>query len=75
MLDDREREKLLTSINLVDLVTEDTPCKKTNGDHAWFNCPFHQEKTPSFAVRISRQSYHCFGCGKSGDAIKDKVNS
>ena len=69
MLDDREREKVLTSINLVDLVTEDTPCKKTHGDHAWFNCPFHQEKTPSFAVRISRQSYHCFGCGKSGDAI------
>lgn len=69
MLDDRERDKVLSAINLVDLVAEDTPCKKTQGDHAWFRCPFHQEKTPSFTVRISRQTYHCFGCGKSGDAI------
>lgn len=30
-------------------------------------CPFHQEKTPSFVVYSESQSYHCFGCGKSGD--------
>ncbi len=33
-------------------------------------CPFHNEKTPSFHVNIVKQSYKCFGCGKSGDAIK-----
>ncbi|MCO4773308.1 MAG: DNA primase, partial [Deltaproteobacteria bacterium] len=32
-------------------------------------CPFHNEKTPSFHVNEDRKNFHCFGCGKSGDAI------
>ena len=35
----------------------------------WACCPFHHEKTPSFAVNAADKYYHCFGCGVSGDVI------
>ena len=36
----------------------------------WACCPFHFEKTASFAINEYEQYYHCFGCGASGDVIK-----
>lgn len=40
------------------------------GANYWACCPFHHEKTPSFAINEPDQFYHCFGCGESGDVIK-----
>ncbi len=39
------------------------------GYQYWACCPFHHEKTPSFAINSADKYYHCFGCGKSGDVI------
>ncbi len=38
------------------------------------NCPFHQEKTPSFSVHPGQQFYYCFGCGASGDVFSFMMN-
>jgi hypothetical protein len=46
------------------------------GEGKWVMlCPFHNERTPSFNVDGTKQRYHCFGCGASGDVIDFLVNS
>ena len=60
----RIREKT----DLIALISEFIPLKKT-GRNFKANCPFHNEKTPSFVVSPERQIWHCFGCGKGGDAF------
>ena len=42
---------------------------KKSGQNFTGLCPFHGEKTPSFAVHPVKQIYHCFGCGKGGDVF------
>lgn len=56
-------------VNIVDVIGEVTPLAK-QGRQFLGLCPFHKEKTPSFNVLEDKQFYHCFGCGKSGDAFK-----
>ncbi|WP_233567686.1 CHC2 zinc finger domain-containing protein, partial [Cohnella faecalis] len=41
-----------------------------NGKYLKGLCPFHSEKTPSFTVTPEKQIFHCYGCGKGGNAIK-----
>jgi DNA primase len=61
-------EQVLSATDIVDLINSYVPLKRA-GAQFRANCPFHNEKTPSFYVNPARQSFHCFGCGKGGDAI------
>lgn len=55
-------------IDIVSLISEYLPLKKA-GRNFTTNCPFHNENTPSFVISPERQIWHCFGCGKGGDAF------
>jgi DNA primase len=55
--------------DLVRLVQQYVALKKAGGDRFVGLCPFHTEKTPSFGVSPSKGFYHCFGCGKGGNAF------
>lgn len=51
-----------------DVVREHVTLRRS-GNNLMGLCPFHDEKTPSFSVNPAQGFYHCFGCGKGGDAI------
>jgi DNA primase len=59
---------LLARIDIVDVVKARVPIKKRGANYLGI-CPFHQEKSPSFTVSQPKQFYHCFGCGKHGNAF------
>ena len=61
-------QELLSRADVVDIVGRYVQLKK-GGANFMGLCPFHGEKSPSFSVSPTKQFYHCFGCGKNGNAI------
>ncbi len=66
--DDRFIDELKQKNDIVDVVSRYVSLTKKGGNF-WGVCPFHHEKTPSFAVNPAGQFFNCFGCHKSGDVI------
>lgn len=62
-------QELVSRLDIVEVVGRSVELKKAGINHKGL-CPFHGEKTPSFIVSPSRQTYHCFGCGAHGDALR-----
>ena len=56
-------------LNIVEVAGNYISLERKGGSW-WACCPFHHEKTPSFAINEVDQYYHCFGCGESGDIFK-----
>jgi DNA primase len=62
-------EQIVASNDIVEVIGSYFPLKRA-GTNFKALCPFHQEKTPSFLVSPSRQTFHCFGCGAGGSVFR-----
>jgi DNA primase len=56
-------------IDLAEIIGDHVTLRNAGGGNMKGLCPFHDEKSPSFSVRPSVGSWHCFGCGEGGDVI------
>src|SRR4249920_1223065 len=69
MTTDNFKETVKQQADIVRIVGDYVKLKKAGAQNYSGLCPFHGEKTPSFSVHATRQFYHCFGCGISGDVF------
>jgi DNA primase len=63
------REEIRSRVDIVEVVSQFVPLKRTAGSNWKGLCPFHAEKTPSFNVNPAKGIFHCFGCGVGGDVF------
>jgi DNA primase len=62
-------EQIAAANDIVEVIGSYFPLKRAGANFKAL-CPFHQEKTPSFMVSPSRQTFHCFGCGVGGSVFR-----
>src|SRR5437763_14591547 len=62
-------QSLKLQADIVRIVGDYVTLKKSGAQNYSELCPFHKEKSPSFAVHAPRQFFHCFGCHESGDVF------
>ena len=62
-------EQIAAANDIVEVIGSYFPLKRAGANFRAL-CPFHQEKTPSFMVSSSRQTFHCFGCGAGGSVFR-----
>ena len=68
MITQQTIQQITNRIDIIEIIGEFVKLKK-RGVNYLGNCPFHNEKSPSFTVSPTKEIYKCFGCGKSGNAI------
>ncbi|MBB1284758.1 DNA primase [Flavisolibacter sp. BT320] len=61
-------QQILSRLDIIEVVGSFVKLKKRGANYLG-NCPFHNERTPSFTVSPSKEIFKCFGCGKSGNTI------
>ena len=62
-------QDLKQQADIVRIIADYIRLKKAGAQNFTGLCPFHKEKSPSFSVHATRQFFHCFGCGASGDVF------
>jgi DNA primase len=68
MIPDDQVDEVRARADIVDIIGEFVPLKKAGREYK-ANCPFHEERTPSFYVVPDKGFYKCFGCAESGDVF------
>ncbi|RYZ59702.1 MAG: DNA primase, partial [Chitinophagaceae bacterium] len=61
-------QQILSRLDIIEVVGTFVKLKKRGANYLG-NCPFHNERTPSFTVSPSKEIFKCFGCGKSGNTV------